>query len=287
MTRPLQLRDAVVLITGGGDGIGRALARVALNRGARVVAVDCNADALAEFAQSAGSDRLETHAADVVDAQAMRGIVARTLDAHGRIDVAVANAGIERIGPVTHMPAEEFEQVIEVNVLGVYRTIQPCLAPVIASGGHVVAVSSLAALLPFPYGAAYAASKSAVDMLMRILRFELLDSGATAGAAYFGFVLSDMGQRVTTHPGVETLSARLPTHLLGMAPYLPVEEVARRFMDGIEQRRARIYAPWSVRVPHFLRGILVPLDDFLGRHVMRLPEVTRSLFGAKRDEPRD
>ena len=117
---------------------------------------------------------------------------------------------------------------------------------------------------------------------MRILRYELLDSGATAGAAYFGFVLSDMGQRVTEHPGVETLSGRLPTHLLGMAPYLPVDDVARRFMDGLERRRARIYAPWSVRVPHFLRGVLVPLDDFLGRHVMRLPELTRSLFGGNK-----
>lgn len=173
-------------------------------------------------------------------------------------------------------------------MLGVYRTLQPCLAPIIASGGHLVAVSSLAALLPFPYGAAYAASKSAVDMLMRILRLELLDSGATAGAAYFGFVMSDMGQRVTSHPGVETLSGRLPARLLGMAPYLPVHEVARRFMDGIERRRARVYAPWSVRVPHVLRGVLAPFDDFLGRRVMRLPALTRKLFGSVDSaEPRD
>lgn len=282
MAQPIRLRDSVVLITGGGDGIGRALCLVALNRGARVVAVDRDADALAALCEQVTGDALVTHVADVVDATAMQAIVEQTMRDLGRIDVAVANAGIERIGPVTDMAPADFEQVIEVNVLGVYRTLQPCLAPVMASGGHVVAVSSLAALLPFPYGAAYAASKSAVDMLMRILRLELLDSGATAGAAYFGFVLSDMGKRVTTHPGVESLSGRLPTHLLGMAPFLPVDEVARRFADGIEQRRARIFAPWSVRVPFVLRGVLAPLDDLLGRHVMKLPALTRSLFGDKK-----
>ncbi len=286
MTRALDPRGAVILVTGGGDGIGRALCLEALRRGATVVAIDHNPDQLAQLARERPDQPLSTYAADVTDAAAMREVVEQATAQHGRLDVVVANAGVERIAPVAQMTAEDFEHVINVNVLGVYRSIKPCLEPIMASGGHVVAVSSLAALMPFPYGAAYAASKAAVDMLMRILRLELLDSGATAGAAYFGFVLSGMGERVTTHPAVETLSQRLPAHLLGLAPHISVEEVAVRFMDGIERRRARIYAPWSVRVPHFLRGSMVAFDDLLGRHVMRLPALTRSLFGAPDDKSR-
>ena len=285
MPERLSIRNAVVLVTGAGQGIGYALCSAALARGAFVVALDLEVAGLETLAGTPAGKRLRVHRVDVLDSAAVNAAVAATLDEFDRLDIAVANAGIERIAPVQSMSPDDFEAVINVNVLGVYRTIQPCLAPVIESGGHVVAVSSLAALLPFPYGAAYAASKAAVDMLMRILRFELLDSGATAGAAYFGFVLSDMGQRVTSHPGVESLSRRLPTHLIGMAPHLPVEEVATTFLNGIERRRARIYAPWSVRVPHVLRGVLVPLDDFLGRHVMRLPELTRRLFGHEQEPP--
>jgi NAD(P)-dependent dehydrogenase (short-subunit alcohol dehydrogenase family) len=278
MTSPLDLADAVILVTGGADGIGRALCLLALGRGATVIAVDTNADALTTLAREAQTNRLVTHNADVVDAQSMQGIVDETLASIGKLTVVVANAGIERIGPVHQMPPSDFEKIIEVNVLGVYRTLKPCIEPIIDSGGHMVAISSLAALLPFPFGAAYAASKSAVDMLMRVLRLELLDSGATAGAAYFGFVMTEMGQHVTSHPGVAELSKRLPKRLLGMAPHLPIDDAAMQLLHGIEKRRARVYAPWTVRFPHLLRGVLVPMDDFLGRHVMKLPVVARSLF---------
>ncbi|MEM6640078.1 MAG: SDR family NAD(P)-dependent oxidoreductase [Pseudomonadota bacterium] len=279
MTARINPRGAVMVITGGARGIGRALCEEAHQRGAQIVAVDCDSAGLDALADQL-PDRVTVHDVDVTNAAAMPAVVKATMASHGRIDVVVANAGIERIEPMAQMSSSDFERVLEVNLLGVYRTLKPCIEPIVHAGGHLTAVSSLSALLPFPYGGAYGASKSAVDMLMRVLRMELMGTGATAGAAYFGFVMSDMGHRVTEHPGVSRLSRYLPKRLLGLAPYLTEEDVARRFMNGIERRRACVYAPAGVRVAHVLRGVLAPLDDVLGRYVMRLPETTRDLFGS-------
>lgn len=266
----LSLNGAVVLITGAGNGIGLALAQEARERGATVVAVDLDQAGLDRLSQDAVG--VIPYVANVTDAKAMAAIVQSTLDQFGKLDVVIANAGIERIEVMSRMPPKDFERVIEVNVLGVYRTLQPCLAPIIASGGHLLAVSSIAGLLPFPLGAAYSSSKAAVDMMMRVLRMELLGTNATAGAAYFGFVSSDMGERVTGHPGVQALSRWMPKRVLGLEPYLSTEFTARRVLDGIEARRARIYAPSTIRLTYALRGLFAQSDDFLGKWVMRLPD---------------
>jgi NAD(P)-dependent dehydrogenase (short-subunit alcohol dehydrogenase family) len=199
----LELRDGVCLVTGAGRGIGLATARELAARGARgVVLVGRPGDEL--DAAAAGLESVAvTVGADVADAEAMANAVAAALEHFGALDVVVANAGIERIGTVLTQPAEDFERVIEVNLLGVYRTLRPALEPIVESQGHVLAVSSLAATMPFPLAVAYAASKAGVDSLMRGLRAELLHTGATAGAAYFGYIDTPMMERARSVPAVE------------------------------------------------------------------------------------
>lgn len=276
MARHIDLSASIVLITGAGNGIGRALTEEALRRGAHVVAVDRDRTALDSLQGAA----LTCHAADVCDADRMGEIVADTLATHGRLDVVIANAGIEKIDPIWAQPPEDFEAVINVNVLGAYRTLKPCLEPVIASGGHLVAVSSIAGIIPFPFGAAYSTSKAAVDMMMRVMRLELLATEATAGAAYFGFIASEMGERVTGHPGVAALSRWMPRRLLGLTPYLTTEIAASRVLDSIERRKARSYAPGVIRLTYALRGIYAQSDDFLGRYVMGLPKFVKQHYGS-------
>lgn len=275
MAKRINLNGSVVLITGAGAGIGRALVEEALSRGAQVVAVERDPQALANL-----PDEVVSHQADVVDAAAMRAVVEDTLAQFGRLDVAIANAGIERIEPIWQMSEEDFEAVINVNILGVYRTLKPCLDPVMKSGGHVLAVSSIAGLLPFPFGVAYSTSKAGVDMMMRIMRMELLATNATAGAAYFGFISTEMGERVTTHPGVKALSKYMPRRLLGLTPYLSAEVAAARVLNDVERRRARSYTPGTIRLTYALRGLLAQSDDFLGRYVMGLPKFIRTHYGS-------
>lgn len=275
----LSFSGAVVLITGAANGIGRAMAKEAIHRGAIVIAVDLDETGLDSLKATSPEDQLVTHVASSTNLAQVQEIVSDTLQRFHKLDVAIANAGIEKIHPTWSMPVEDFEAVINVNVLGVYRTLQPCFKPIIESGGHMLAVSSIAGLLPFPFGAAYSSSKAAVDMLMRILRMELLATNATAGAAYFGFISSDMGDRVTSHPGVKAISRWLPRRLLGLTPILPPDVAARRVMNSIERRRGRTYTPGMIRFTYAMRGLMSLSDDFLGRYVIRLPRFIENYYG--------
>ena len=275
MARRIDLNGSIVLITGAGAGIGRALTEEALRRDAHVVAIERDAEVL----ETLEGARLTKHCADVCDGARMHEIVAQTLADHGRLDVAIANAGIEKIDPIWAQDPKAFEAVINVNVLGVYRTLQPCLAPIIASGGHLCAMSSIAGIIPFPFGAAYSTSKAAVDMMMRVMRLELLATEATAGAAYFGFIASEMGERVTGHPGVAALSKWMPRPLLGLTPYLTPAVAAQRVLNDIEKRKARSYTPGVIRLTYALRGLYAQSDDFLGRYVMGLPGFIKTHYG--------
>ena len=254
----LALGDHIGLVTGAGRGIGLATARELASRGARgLVLVDVPGAELEAAAAGLG-DRAVAVPADVTDAEAMEGAVDVALEHFGALDVVVANAGIERVGTMRTQPAEEFERVIEVNLLGVYRTLRPAIEPVVERRGHLLAVSSVAATMAWPLAVAYGASKSGVDSLMRGLRAELLHTGATAGAAYFGYIDTSMMERARSNPAVEHGFKRLPARM--KRPH-PPEAAARAIVDGVEQRKARVWVPRGVGTNLLLRGVFHTLDD--------------------------
>jgi NAD(P)-dependent dehydrogenase (short-subunit alcohol dehydrogenase family) len=153
-------------------------------------------------------------------------------------------------------------RVIEVNLLGVYRTLRPAIEPIVESRGHLLAISSLAATMAFPLAVAYGASKSGVDSLMRGLRAELLHTGATAGAGYFGYIDTAMMERARAEPAIEHSFSRLPAWM--RRPY-PPHAAARVIVDGIERRKARVWLPRMVGMNLLLRGFLHVLDDRFAR----------------------
>src|SRR5215217_8008480 len=135
------VQDKVALVTGAARGIGLETARRLHARGARVVLVDLDPAATAAAARRIGPGAIAI-AADVTDADAMRSVVAQTVARFGRLDVVVANAGIApRPATVHTMDPAEFQRVLDVNLLGVYRTVHPALPHITANGGHVVVVA--------------------------------------------------------------------------------------------------------------------------------------------------
>src|SRR5690242_10838658 len=116
------LRGKVALITGGARGIGLSTARALRARGASVVLGDLDPQAAAAAAGELGGDTLGL-GADVTDRQAIQGAVDGAVERFGALDIVVANAGIAPAGAtIRAMPADEFERVVEVDLLGVYRT---------------------------------------------------------------------------------------------------------------------------------------------------------------------
>ncbi|WP_349540100.1 SDR family NAD(P)-dependent oxidoreductase [Sagittula sp. NFXS13] len=263
-----------MLVTGAGQGIGLAITKEALGQGAIVAAVDV--DAMHEAAlRDVIAGRGSVYTADVRDADRMTEIVSQICETHGGIDIVIANAGIERVAPIADMDPEFFRTVLDVNIHGVYNTIQPALNSVIERGGHVLAISSIAGLIPFPLATAYSTSKAAVDMMMRVVRMELTGTGATAGAGYFGFVQTQMADRIFSNPATAKAVDRLPSRLLGVKPLPTAEAVARLILKGISKRRSRIYAPRMVAVTYVMRGSYAFLDGLLGKYTMRIEEIIR------------
>lgn len=280
MDNRLKLQDRVVLITGAANGIGRALALQVKAKGAIPVCVDLASNALEILRTELGDERALVVACSVVDREGMQRVVDDAVARFGGLDVVVANAGIERVDPLWIMPPKEFEGVVDVNVLGVYRTIQPALPHVMRRNGHVVAVSSVSAFVPWPLCAAYGASKAFVGSLMRSLRAELAETGATAGAMYFGYIDTSMMQRSTAKSVVSELFARTPSIIISKSPRTP-EYAAARIIDNIENRSGVGFSHFGVKLAMILRGMIELFDDSLSRD-LRIPELIKKHYSAAR-----
>jgi NAD(P)-dependent dehydrogenase (short-subunit alcohol dehydrogenase family) len=261
------LADRAVIITGAAGGIGAASARALVARRAQVTLVDLSQDAVDELAASLPADRVLARAADVTKVEQMIGVVEATRARFGKVDVVFANAGIANDPPVTLDAAEleAYERVIEVDLLGVVRTIKPALPEVIANQGYVLITASIYAFVNGVINSAYAVSKAGVEMLGRSLRLELAPAGASAGVLYPGWVATPLVTMVRGRdPAATAFKERVFPGRLGA--FIDPDQIATAIADGIEARAARIIRPKLWGPVSALRGVFNNVSDELLRH---------------------
>lgn len=201
----------------------------------------------------------------------------------GSIDVCWANAGIAAEPPATIATIDEavFERVVEVDLLGVWRTVRACLPAVTAARGHFLLTASTYAFANGVVNAPYAASKSAVESLGRSLRGELAGTGTTAGVLYPGWVETPIVQtsRHRDPIAMELTSIGFPGPL---GRLVPAPELAEAAVRGIERRAARTIHPQPWPIYSMLRGLINPiLDAGLDRH-RRVHRLVRELETQRR-----
>ncbi|MET0750843.1 MAG: short-chain dehydrogenase/reductase [Solirubrobacterales bacterium] len=266
------LPGRIALVTGAAQGIGWETARLLHARGCSVALVDIDSEA-AESAAAALGDRALAIAADVTDAEAMSAAVDEVVDRFGGLDVVVANAGVAPpMRPMSVVDPEAFERTVEIDLLGVWRTVHPALPQVIERRGHVVVVASVYAFVNGVMATPYAVAKAGVEQLGRALRAELSIHGASAGVAYFGFIDTQMVRDSFEDPVTRRLEDVFPPALLRR---LPPAAAGAAIVEGIERRAPRIVRPRWWRAWSALRGIVNPLLDARFDRDERMREAVR------------
>ncbi|HEX8633053.1 MAG TPA: SDR family oxidoreductase [Pyrinomonadaceae bacterium] len=257
----------VVLITGAARGIGAELARSLATRGAHLSLVGLEPERLAALARELG-DRHVWFECDVTDQAALERAVEGTARTLGSIDVVVANAGIASNSMVAVGAVDALVRTIEVNLIGVVRTVCATLPHVTVARGYYLLVSSAAALAPLPGISTYAAAKSGVEQFGNVLRLELAHKGVGVGIAHPSWIDTDM-VRDAQHDLVSF------NEMLAMLPWpfrsvTPVRTCAAAFVKAIERRKRKVYVPGALAPLAALRYLFAsPLSEYVVRRRAR------------------
>ena len=209
------LAGRVCMVTGGAQGIGEACARRFARDGAKAVIVDVD-DARGQ-ALATQLDGLYVHC-DVGDKAQVDAVVARTMDAYGRIDVLVNNAGIFKAADFLDVTEADFDAVLRVNLKGSFLMGQAVARQMVAAGkGSIVNMSSVNGTLAIPNISSYNVSKGGINQLTRVMALALADQGVRVNAVAPGTIATDLAAKavLTSEDGRKRILSRTPMKRLG------------------------------------------------------------------------
>ncbi|MFJ5836373.1 SDR family oxidoreductase [Streptomyces shenzhenensis] len=253
----------LVLVTGAGSGIGRATAFAFAESGARVVAVDRDAESAArtaELARLLGAPAAWAETTDVSDEQAMEKLAEKVTAEYGVVDVLVNNAGIGLSGSFFDTTPDDWRTVLDVNLWGVIHGCRLFGGRMAArgQGGHIVNVASAAAYQPSRALPAYSTSKAAVLMLSECLRAELAGQGIGVTALCPGFVNTGITS-TARFTGVDAEEQhrrqRRAARLYGLRNY-PPEKVAEAILRSVVRNEAVVPVTPEARGAHLMSRFL-------------------------------
>lgn len=250
------LRGKNVLITGGALGMGRSMAGLFLEEGARVCIVDLRERELEAARQELGrAGEVAAYVCDISDRQCVYELAAKVSAEFGVIDVLVNNAGIVKSNPFMEKPDDIIEQTIKVNLLAHFWTMKAFLPGMMdKKAGHVVNMASAGGLLGVPYITDYCASKFGVIGLTESLRQEMQLEGYRK--IKFTYVCPN-----TVATGMFAGAKRVK-----FTKMLEPEDVTRRIIAGVKKNKGMVGVPLSVYAVPLLKAITpIPILDLQNR----------------------
>jgi NADP-dependent 3-hydroxy acid dehydrogenase YdfG len=237
-----------IFVTGAGQGIGAATARLFAARGWRVGACEPELARLEALSRELGAGRLAAYAADVRD----RAAVARAVDDFagrqgGRLDAVFANAGVLFMGPDDTLTAAQKELLVDVNVKGVIHSFDAAMPHLLATpGSHAVAMCSTSAEYGSPEHAVYGATKFFVRGYTEALNIEYAPRGVDVCGVYVAYVDTPMVRDATVKPAsIERLGVKATA-----------DDVARAVWRAAHGRRAHWRVGFDARMTHYAARLL-------------------------------
>jgi short-subunit dehydrogenase len=245
----MKVRDRIIIVTGAGSGMGRAITYQLLNRGATVIATDRNAVSLEETRalSTSGEDRLLTRVLDITDRQALVSLRAELLTKMGGIDGIINNAGIiQPFVPVSMLDDHTIERVMQVNFYGTLHMVRTFLPHLLTRpAAHIVNISSMGGFLPVPGQTIYGASKAAVKLLTEGLHAELAGTSVRVTLVLPGAVDTN----ISKNSGIEMPKADPSAPAM---PMLSADKAAGMIVEAMETDRYRVLVGQDARFMDFI-----------------------------------
>lgn len=240
----MKYQGRVVVVTGAGSGIGRALTQALTAGGAHVAASDIDDNGLAETQASCGPGQVTPYRVDVADRDAVLGFADEVRRKHGPASMVFNNAGVDLFASVADMSWEDFDWLMGINVGGVVNGTKAFLPQLIEAGSdrrpsRLVNLSSAFGLIAVPYQGAYSTSKFAVRGFTEALRQEMIIERhpVTVHCVHPGVVRTNFGANMRTS---DTEDPDLAARLFDRAALTTPARAARLILRGAEKNRARI-----------------------------------------------
>ncbi|SCP94865.1 SDR family NAD(P)-dependent oxidoreductase [Anaerobium acetethylicum] len=226
-----------IVVTGGGNGVGRELALLLLSKGANVFAVDISEEALEETTEIAGnSRRLFTYVVDISSKEEVFSFAEKVQAEHKKIDGIINNAGIiQPFIPLNELNMDRIDRVMNINFYGTLYMMKAFLPHLLKRPeAHIVNVSSMGGFLPVPGQSVYGASKAAVKLLSEGLSSELADTNVDVSVVIPGGIATAIKKNSNIAHNVSDESSRSQM-------ILTPEKAAVLIINAMEKKRLRTY----------------------------------------------
>jgi NAD(P)-dependent dehydrogenase (short-subunit alcohol dehydrogenase family) len=236
----MKVRNKVIVITGGGNGIGRELVLNLLSKGARVAAVDINASALQETVGLAGvmKDKLSTHVVNITDKDAVAALPEQVISKHGAVDGVINNAGIiQHFVRVNDLDYADIERVMNVNFYGTLYMTKAFLPHFLTRPeAHITNISSMGGFLPVPGQTIYGAAKAAVKLFTEGLHSELSNTNVRVTVVFPGAIDTNIAANSGVRLSLFSESSDKQRSINPLAP----SKAAQIIIDGMEKDHYQI-----------------------------------------------
>lgn len=256
----MDFQDKVAVVTGGSDGIGKALVELLLSRGAKVATCGRSYDKLYQLKTHHPNNDLFIQTADVSREDECKKFIDGVIKAYGRIDILINNAGISMRAEFAETDLATIKRVMDINFWGTVYCTKFALPEILKTKGTIVGVSSIAGFRGLPGRSGYSASKAAVNSFLEVLRTELLESGVNVMWVCPGFTSSNI-----RNVALNKDAAPQGETTMDEGSMMSAGECAGHILHAIEKRKRTLVLTFTGKRAIFMNRFFPSLADKLTR----------------------